>query len=223
MGVMDGMVLGPHDWINVKIHRIVNVGSPNSCKEEHDKVKSIVTWYYGQDQNVGRRLQNAVQRMKCNTAPWRECLRSVVLVMQHVHMLVEKLVRVKSSVHPIDPNFHQGKVQDRVETKGYPTTDFLDSIIDLSPTCFDKEFIKDRQHCINGHARLCELDLVPHGIPSGPWSIRKDLFGSRMNVTVIVKDSGRSVIHKHSPKEISKIAEKIVSPFDISADLGQNP
>lgn len=47
MSMVDCMIFGSHNWIDVEIHGIMNVGSPYSCEEEHAKVKPVVNGHYG--------------------------------------------------------------------------------------------------------------------------------------------------------------------------------
>lgn len=47
-------------------------------------------------------LQDAVEGVEGDRCPRRQCLRGVVLVMEGVHVLVQELVRVQRSMHPVD-------------------------------------------------------------------------------------------------------------------------
>lgn len=68
--------------------------------------------------------------------------------MQHVHMFVEKLVRVESSMHPVDTNLNQREVQHSEQTAGDPAANFLDCVVNQSPAIFHKVFIDNWEESV---------------------------------------------------------------------------
>jgi len=64
--VMHCVILGAHQEAihHIPIQSIVNVGSPDGCKEEKQQVGDVVDRYHQCHQHVGACLQDSVQRVK---------------------------------------------------------------------------------------------------------------------------------------------------------------
>lgn len=143
--VVDRVVFRPHDWVDVPIHGVVNVRGPNGGEKEQGHVGRIVA---GQDKHggeIGRRLQNAVEGVKGDGRPGRERFGLVVLVMQQVNVVVHPLVGVQGSMHPVNSNLDDRKVEHHAGHVRAITTNLFHCKVRARPSLFDREFIYYRQ------------------------------------------------------------------------------
>jgi hypothetical protein len=99
--VMDRVVFAPHDGIDVPIHGVVDVGSPNGSEEQQAEVGQVMTGDEGQHQNIRAGLQHAIEGVKGDGRPGCERLGTLVLMMKQMDVFVQKLVGMKCAVHPI--------------------------------------------------------------------------------------------------------------------------
>ena len=209
MRMMDGMIFASHNGLDIPIHGIMNISCPNRGKEQETKVCQIVARSKGQGQDVGTGLHHAIERMKGNTCPWCECFGLVVLVMQHVHMLVQPLVGMQRPMHPINANFHQTKVKDHGDSIPMPSSNFLHRMIDPSPSLFDEIFVNNGQCNVNNHTGLCQSNLIPNGFRRGPYAIAifKGSFGNGMNVNKVMKNGGHTIVDQNASEQIAQITQ----------------
>ena len=191
MGVMDGVILAAHDGIDVPVHGIVDIGCPHGGSKDHAQMGQVVAGNKGQEVHIRTGLQNTVERVKGHRRPGRQCFGLVVIVVLQVNMFVQKLVRVKGAVHPVDANFDAEKVEGHCGNVVLPSTNFLNRVVNLCVTRFDQVFVQDGQHGVKGHGCLGQLYLSLDGLPAGSRSSLglKDLFGLGVDVAKVMENS----------------------------------
>lgn len=127
----------------------MNVGCPDTRKEEQKDVREVVHGNKKQADDVGARLEDAVKRVEGNGGPGCQRLGRFVLVVERMDIIVKKLVGVQGSMHPIDADFNKGDVRDEKARVVTPAPNLLDIKVRLGPTALDKEFGNNRQHSVN--------------------------------------------------------------------------
>jgi hypothetical protein len=225
MGVMNSVILAPHDWIHIPIHSIVNVSCPYSREKYHGKMGQVMAGDEWQETNIRTCLQHAVEWMKGNRTPGCKRFGSVVFVVLQVDVFVKELVRVKGTMHPIDSDFDAEEVEAHRGNVILPSSNFLNGMINFRVAAFNKVFVQDGQTRVNHQCRLRQLYLTLDGLPAGPFSILslKDEFGLWMDVAKVMKRTGRSIINNHAGDKVSHITEDIVCPLNIVVKLMYEP
>lgn len=82
-------------------------------------------------------LQNSIQRVEGDRSPRSQGERFVILVMQRVHILVQKLVCVQFAMHPIDTHFKNANIQKEVQCVESPTSNIGDVEVSTRITSFN--------------------------------------------------------------------------------------
>lgn len=127
----------------------MNVGRPDTRKEEQKDVREVVYRNKKQADNVGARLEDSVKRIKGDGGPGCQRLGRFVLVVERMDIIVKKLVRVQGSMHPVDANFNKGNVRDEEARVVTPAPYLLDVKVRLGQTALDEEFRNNGQHGVN--------------------------------------------------------------------------
>lgn len=82
-----------------------------------------------------------------------------------MHVLVQELVRVQLTVHPVDTRLEEAKVQEEIQEVLRPATDVRDVEIRLGIATFNQKLGNDGQHRVDQQRRLRQEDLIGEGRP----------------------------------------------------------
>ena len=95
-------------------HRIMNIRSPDARKKQKSDMGKVVARDKKQSDDIWAGLQNAIERIEGNRCPRCQHLWRLVLMMQLVHIFIQKLICVERSVHPVNANFDYRNVESQV-------------------------------------------------------------------------------------------------------------
>mmetsp|Transcript_7942 Transcript_7942/g.29710 ORF Transcript_7942/g.29710 Transcript_7942/m.29710 type:complete len:429 (-) Transcript_7942:51-1337(-) len=210
--VVDRVVLGAHDRLDVSRHGVVDVCGPDAREEEHQQVRDVVARHQKHRNDVRRGLRDPVQRVERNAGPGRKRRRRVVLVMQRVHVLVQELVGVKGPVHPVDADLHQHEVGHRPREVVGPSADLVHVEIGPRVAVLDQPGGEDREGRVAEHGGLREADLVPDG------GSRRDLVLLALEnpltedmVDHDVPNARCDVVHQNSRNQVAQVGHHVVA------------
>mmetsp|Transcript_22629 Transcript_22629/g.64078 ORF Transcript_22629/g.64078 Transcript_22629/m.64078 type:complete len:294 (+) Transcript_22629:235-1116(+) len=214
MRVMDRVVLGSHDGVDVPIHRIVDVRCPYGGEEDQSDVAKVMARNERHDPNVRRCLRDAIQRVEGDGCPRRQGFGPVVDVVRQVDVLVQEFVGVQGAVDPVYADLDASEVQHHARDVRRPATDLLDREVRSRVSLFDQPFVEDRQHGVHEHGTLGESDLLPHDFRRRPFPVLEDLLRLRMHEDEVVKDGGSAVVHHQRTDKVPQVAQQVVPPFN---------
>ena len=121
-------------------------------------------------------------------------------------MLIEKFIGVEGTVHPINSNFNQGKVQESISDIGRKSSNVGNAVVSLSIPLFNQVFTNNGKQIINKDGSLCKFDLIPNNFLGGSGPILEDFLGSWMDVAVIMEDTGCAIVHKETGDKVPNVA-----------------
>ena len=110
-------------------------------------------------------LQEAVDGVEGDGGPGSESECLVVLVVQAVDVLVQKLVLVQRAVHPVNAHLHEEQIEAQVGEVIGPAADLVDVEVHLGHVVLDEILREHGQARVHEERRLGEAHLVQEGVP----------------------------------------------------------
>mmetsp|Transcript_4932 Transcript_4932/g.7204 ORF Transcript_4932/g.7204 Transcript_4932/m.7204 type:complete len:289 (+) Transcript_4932:201-1067(+) len=214
MRMVHGMILAAHHRINIPIHCIMNVGRPDSSEEDHANMRQVVARHKQHTNDIGTGLQNPINRVKGNGSPGCQCMSLVVFMMQQMDVLVHPLVRVERAVHPVNTNFHAGKVYRREEKIGKHTAQFINRVFAHGISLLHEPIGEDRKHNIEEQGRLRQRDLIENDARFRSKSVLENLLALWVHVAKVMKNCRCHVIHKSPRYKVATVTQRVTTHFD---------
>lgn len=229
-------------------HSVVDIGGPHAREEKQAHVREVVNRQHEQADHVRRRLQKVTMIMKsgiicyvCSNyilcslhlkkpvngvegdgGPGREREGLVVLVVQAVDVLVQKLVLVERAVDPVDAHLHEQQVERLVGDVPGPATHLVNVEVHLGHVVLDDVLGQDGQTRVHKERSLGQAHLVKEGAPGRE---RATLAGEELlHEDVVdhdVPDAGDAPVYGGSSHEIADVALHVVT--SLGTELRQRP
>ena len=141
-------------------------------------------------------MEQSIDGMRGDTGPGRERFTCGVLVVPTVQVPVQPFVRMERPVDPIHTDFDQPKVHSHGATMVGPTSHVLDCIIRPGPCgVFDNPVVHDGKPHVHEQTGLGHSNLAPDHRGRGPGPVCIHLRRGGVDITKIVKDARRAVVH----------------------------
>ncbi len=159
-------------------------------------------------------LQEAIDGVESDGGPGSEGQGLVVLVVQAVDVLVQKLVLVQRAVHPVNAHLHEEQIEAQVGEVVGPAADLVDVEVHLRHVVLNKILREHRQARVHEERCLSEAHLIQESVPGGQGAaltgeqlVRHDVVDHE------VPNTSGNPVNASASHQIAEVALRVVTVF----------